>query len=157
VNGMRVRWNVAEEDHLLFLRDREKLVFRVIAERLGRSEKACVARYYSRLFARNGARHFAVGHANAHKGRPAAAPAPAVSSPAAAPQKRPAPAVAPERRPNLAALRDWTDLCARIAECGLTGGVLGDPPPGRSALDERLHGRQAPLQPSLSRGGPHGV
>lgn len=156
MNGMRRRWDAAEEAHLLFLRDRERLGFDVIGARLGRSGKGCMARYYSRLFAQNGARHFPVGHPKARKNRPAAAPAPApiVAQPQALP---PAPAVAPERRPRLDALRDWAELCARIAERGLTGGVLGDPPPGRSALDERLQGRQAPLRPSLARGGSHGV
>jgi hypothetical protein len=32
------------------------------------------------------------------------------------------------------------ELRDRIRECGLTGGLLGDPPPGRSALDQKRGG-----------------
>ncbi len=42
----------------------------------------------------------------------------------------------PEKRPRYFSDAD-NDIRARIARQGLTAGFLGDPPPGRSALDQR--------------------
>jgi hypothetical protein len=39
---------------------------------------------------------------------------------------------------------------ARIAERGLTGGWFGDPPPGRSALDELRSGIIRPPAPTYA-------
>lgn len=151
MNAIKRRWDAADEDHLLFLRDVDRLGFEAIAPRLDRSMLACQARYYGRLADRNGAKHYPAWHPLARKAGLPVAPTPAPPAPVA---PAPAPPAPPRdsRSTNLDGLRDWADLLGRIAERGLTGGVFGDPPPGRSALDERLHGRQASLQPSLSRG-----
>lgn len=42
----------------------------------------------------------------------------------------------PEKRPRYFSDAD-NDIRARIARQGLTAGFLGDPPPGRSALDQK--------------------
>lgn len=149
MNGIKRRWDSADDDHLLFLRDREGFGFGEIGPRLGRSALACQARYYGPLADRNGANHYPAWHPLARRVGAQGRAAPAPLAPVAV---APAPPARPRegRLGNLDALRDWADLRSRIAERGLTGGVFGDPPPGRSALDERLQGRQAPLQPSLA-------
>lgn len=156
MNAVKIRWDAAEEDHLLFLRDRERLDFDAIGLRLGRTGSACEVRYYGRLYGRNGARHQGVF-------RPAVVPM-VVKVPARPVMQRPPAPMSParpigsnHRASDLGALRDCTELLARIAERGLTGGVFGDPKPGASALDKRLQGRQAPLQPSLAGGGSDGL
>jgi hypothetical protein len=45
------------------------------------------------------------------------------------------------------------ELRNRIAERGITGGLLGDPPPGRSALDEKRAGREHVAEPKVDRRG----
>ncbi|TFV34569.1 hypothetical protein E4K66_30865 [Bradyrhizobium frederickii] len=138
-------WDDAEEDHLLFLRDREKLRFNVIGPRLGRSPEACEVRYYTKLFAVNAANHYGKERSGGRpvgggkpRPRPAAKPAKPVE------MKVPPPAEhGGYRAVDLDALRERAELLLRIAERGLTGGVLGDPPPGRSALDERTRAAAA--------------
>lgn len=142
--SIKQRWDAAQEDHLLFLRDREKLRFAEIGPRMGRSPQACEVRYYTRLFAVNDAKH---------QNRVRDAIRPAGAAKPAAPQI-PLPAEhGGFRAVDLDALRQRAELLLRIAERGLTGGVFGDPAPGRSALDQRANGLAAPLQPSLPRGG----
>lgn len=150
MNGTKQRWDAAEEDHLLFLRDRERLGFPAIAKRLGRTSGGCQVRYYGRLYGRNGAKHYGVFHPSARKAELVVAepaPPPAVArSPAPAPMPMARPSARDQRSVNLDALREWNELRARIAERGLTGGVLGDPAPGRSALDERIRAAAAAVQ-----------
>ncbi|MFB6460470.1 hypothetical protein [Bradyrhizobium tunisiense] len=132
---MKVLWSQAEDDHLLFLRDREKLRFCQIGLRLGRTPEACEVRYYGRLFAVNGAKHY--GQARG-AGRPVGGSKPRpekVVRPIEPQIRLPEPRAC--RAVNLDALREMAELRLRIAERGLTGGVFGDPRPGRSALDER--------------------
>ncbi|MET3991656.1 hypothetical protein ABID65_003296 [Bradyrhizobium sp. S3.9.2] len=139
-------WTGAEDDHLLFLRDREKLTFEAIAARFGRSRGACKTRYYYDLQRRNGARHYTAADRAARRGDGYPVPpelgegVPALRLPSIGERIR---------MPSLDALREQAELRLRIAERGLTGGVFGDPPPGRSALDQRANGLAAPLQPSL--------
>lgn len=52
-----------------------------------------------------------------------------------------APPAEPDVRPmSTHRLKADAELLARIGAQGLTAGLLGDPPPGRSALDKRLAG-----------------
>jgi hypothetical protein len=139
------RWDAAEEDHLLFLRDRERLTFKDIGPRIGRTAAACEVRYYVRLFAFNEARHY--GRKRDLAPRPV---------PVAKPAKLEIPLPAEHggyRSVNLDGLREWADLRARIAERGLTGGVFNDPPPGRSALDEHTRAAAAAAQRASGNGG----
>lgn len=59
---------------------------------------------------------------------------------AAAPIVADLPTEAIKRRPSYFSDAD-NDIRARIARQGLTAGFLGDPPPGRSALDQREAGK----------------
>ncbi|WP_440640262.1 hypothetical protein ACSHT2_02655 [Bradyrhizobium sp. PUT101] len=131
---MKQRWDAAQEDHLLFLRDREKLRFAEIGPRMGRSPQACEVRYYTRLFAVNDARH---------QNRVCDAVRPAGGARPAAPQIPLPDEHGGFRAVDLNGLRERAELLLRIAERGLTGGVFGDPAPGRSALDQRARAAAA--------------
>lgn len=124
-------WSEAEDARLDELRA-SGLVWEVIGERMpGRTQQACRQRYSLR------------------HGKPSVRPA-AAPAPAAAPRQAPlAPVLAVlqeaearsfGRRISTATLLADAELRARIATKGLTAGLLGDPPPGRSALDERNGG-----------------
>lgn len=65
---------------------------------------------------------------------------PADAVPITAPPIVPALLNAPDKRPRYFHDAD-NDMRARIARQGLTAGLLGDPPPGRSALDQRGAGK----------------
>lgn len=150
MNGRPKTWTTAEDDHLLFLRDREKLTFEAIAPRFGRSKLSCKTRYYYDLRHRNGARHYTAADKAARRGVGYPVP-PKLGE--GVPELR-LPSLGERiRMPSLDGLRERAELNLRIAERGLTGGVFGDPAPGRSALDQRANGLAAPLQPSLPRGG----
>lgn len=151
---MPLPWDDAEQDHLLFLRDREKLRFSAIGPRLGRSPEACEVRYYTKLFAVNAANHYGKTRSG---GRPVGGgkPRPTVNRPVKPVEmKIPPPAEhGGYRAVDLDGLRERAELMLRIAERGLTGGVFGDPPPGRSALDERTRAAAAAAQGLAGRRG----
>lgn len=145
-------WTHAEDDELLRLRDVEHLDWDQIAPRLAgrRTVYATKLRYYKALSGVNGA-----GRNPRRPGRPrcdkviklarvALPPVPAPMPVVVAAPIVPAPLVAPavpveaRRRYITDALREAAELRSRIALQGLTAGLLGDPLPGRSALDERL-------------------
>lgn len=156
-------WDSEEDERLRRLREENGLGWPVIATYFeGRTAAACQIRYYKFLRTsetpdrRPGPkpRLPAVSWRNRGAALPGVVPPPPAPAAAPLPPKpiRPIP-VSGNRGPYLEALRERAELHLRIAERGLTGGVFGDPPPGRSALDERTQGRAAPLQPSLPGGG----
>jgi hypothetical protein len=83
-SGFKLRWDAAEDDHLLFLRDLDRSTFREIGLRLGRSALACQARYYGPLGARNGANHYPAWHPLARRVDRSSSPAPAPLQPSLA-------------------------------------------------------------------------
>lgn len=153
------RWSAAEDDKLLRLRDQSRLRWSKIAALLpGRTAGACEVRYYTKLGAARDRSHV----------RPGPKPTlPVVSwrkrGVAIAVVVQPPQAAAPAARPvevasfvprghtmSTATLREHAALSARIEACGdLTRGWFGDPPPGRSALDERARAAAGAVQPSL--------
>ncbi|WP_407146266.1 hypothetical protein [Bradyrhizobium sp. ORS 86] len=103
------RWTEIEHRKLRYMREVEKRPWAQITLP-GRSSGACEVEYSARGF-----RHLA----------PAGPDAPTECAAPTAPKF------------DFTALRERAELRLRILECGLTGGVFGDPPPGRSALDQR--------------------
>lgn len=139
-------WTPAEDAALLRLRDAEGRCWAdIVADLPGRTYGAIKLRYYSALRDRN-----AVPKQTRRPGRPRRpkvveqlAPSVSLGRVAAALPTAPLPA-APllpaslrPRRMSTAILVADAELRARIALQGLTAGLLGDPLPGRSALDER--------------------
>jgi hypothetical protein len=159
-----VRWTPYDDATLLRLRDGDGLGFEEIAAELpGRTPAACAIRYYGKLKG-------AAGRTRRAKGPKPSAPAVswrkrgasvagvvAVPQPAAvvvvAPAAKASPAVERFRMPCLDHLRENAELQLRIDRQGLTAGFFGDPPPGRSALDERTRAAGAAAQQPSGRGG----
>lgn len=137
-------WSLNEDETVLRLRDTACLDWTAIANALpGRSPQACRQRYYSKL---KGARNRAArprGPAPTKPRKRLRKPRPVLGLPPEAPAR--AEGVAPlrvdighaRRGPDLTTLREMAELRLRIAEHGLTRALFGDPPPGRSALDQR--------------------
>ncbi|MBR1206978.1 MULTISPECIES: SANT/Myb-like DNA-binding domain-containing protein [unclassified Bradyrhizobium] len=142
-------WTDLEDAKLLHARDVLRVPWDKIEQHMpGRSRGGCVRRYYTDLQADNQATR---RNWKAKGRRVAVPPKPVVPgivralvevfAPPIAPAP-PKPVIVLDRGGSapLGGLRDYAELLARIAERGLTGGVLGDPPPGRSALDQRRSG-----------------
>jgi hypothetical protein len=109
-----MKWSKRDTIALFNMRDRERLTWKAIGAAFpGRTAAACQVRYYQ-------------------FSKPATAPA-AVAPVAIAQAK----ATPPGRTISTAALIADNELRTRIAILGATGGLLGDPMPGRSALDEK--------------------
>jgi hypothetical protein len=163
------RWTQKERDRLLHLRDVERLKWDAVAARMpGRTRGSCIVQYYDRLRAFNkaqqrpeepgryGPKPIRAAPPPLPAPKPARPSVPEAVKPVAPPLVAvPAPADIALRRRTAAleVLRAEAELRARIAERGLTGGLFGDPAPGRSALDRRLAGPDEPRKPALqSRG-----
>jgi len=149
-----VRWSKGDDEKLLRLRDIDRLGWQAISEAFqGRTPAACEMRYYGKL---KGARDQqrrqpgprpvkAAGYKR--RSRTKFLPAPA------APLQPPKPPVVERRRmPSLDHLREAAELRLRIDRQGLTAGFFGDPPPGRSALDERTRASAGAAQRPLPGG-----
>jgi hypothetical protein len=145
-------WLTPEIDKIEDMRDRGLSWSTISAEFPKRTQAQVCSAYHNRKRKRerdtNRERQRTIERAG--KVQQLAAPAPAR---APAP---PLPIMVDRRMPWLEPMRDWAELCQRIAERGLTGGYLGDPPPGRSALDERTRAAAAGREPSISVGGSDG-
>jgi hypothetical protein len=139
-----VRWSADEDTALLRLRDIERRDWLSIAARLpGRSVASCEQRYYGKL---KGARDCTRRPRGPIPSRPAvswrkrggaiAVVAPDVVAVVDVPAP-PAAVAVRTRPPFLDHLRDRAELHLRIDRQGLTAAFFGDPPPGRSALDQR--------------------
>lgn len=118
-------WPDAEQSKLDRLRGEGLSWEAVAAQMQGRTQWACQQRY-------------SVRHGKSRE-KPAEAPAPrqAPLAPVMAALQA-AESKTRGRRISLASLMADADLRARIAEQGPTAGLFGDPPAGRSALDDRL-------------------
>lgn len=134
-------WSKDEDERLLRMRDFELLGFdRISAKMPGRTAAACQIRYYKHLAEardltprRSGPKP--VGKAIGFWRRPRIVVVPLAPKPAP-----PTLETFAQRGRVLSteALREDAALRARIEICGdLTRGYFGDPPPGRSALDQR--------------------
>lgn len=136
-----VAWTPLEDAEILRLRDDEGLAFdEIVASLPGRTIDAIKLRYYSKLRSRS-----LVGQGILRKrGRRRRKIAPEVYVEPPAPPLQPvdnAGARPPSvRRVSTYVLVADAELRARIALQGLTAGIFGDPPPGRSALDEKKRG-----------------
>ena len=93
----------------------------------GRSPAACRQHFYYRMGLERGD-----SGRRRHAEQPAIDPAP----PIAPPPKVARELARPVKRPRYFSDAD-AFVAARIAEQGITAGLLGDPPPGRSAFDKR--------------------
>jgi hypothetical protein len=131
------RWT-PHEDAMLFIMKEQKMSVAIIAERLDRTKSAVHERYY--LVRRQR------GLSPMPNGRPRRD---AVPPKAADPVVRAKPPVAakaiilqaaapstPSRAVKTSTLVADSELRARIEMVGITAGLLGDPLPGRSALDQ---------------------
>jgi hypothetical protein len=155
-----VRWSPHDDAKLLRLRDGERWGFPEIAAAMpGRTAPACEQRYYGKLKGVRDKRPRPSGPKPTvppvswrKRGAAVAIVAPAAAVEVVAP---PAPvAIAPRiRTPLLDGLRERAELHLRIAERGLTAAFFGDPPPGRSALDERTRAAGAVTQRPPANGG----
>lgn len=114
----RRKWSRADIDRLFHMKDVLKLKWRPIGEAFGVSAAMACTRYQ---YYKNG---------GDSAGPPAVRPAKLDSPP------KPARAAEIIHRPRYFHEAD-ADIAARIRRQGLTAGFLGDPPPGRSALDRR--------------------
>lgn len=141
----RSHWTEADQARLLKLRDVDKLDWSaIVAAMPGRTLAGCKIQYYGRLRDRSQAKRY-----NPTRQLPAPLP----PAPVVEPAVTPAPVIGRQARgAALECLRDAAELRLRIAERGVTGGLLGDPPPGRSALDERARAAAAAVQAPVARG-----
>lgn len=127
------RWTEAEHRKLIHMRNVERLPWPKIMLP-GRNPKCCKNEYFHRRFG---------DLLPAGASFPRALHAPRVRRAAPRPEPRTQIVVggavpAKPRQMNLEAVRHRAELRDRILERGITGGLCGDPPPGRSALDQRI-------------------
>ena len=135
--GRKPNCTPAEIDRLFELRDVQKLKWREIVDITGGTEAGLCARYiyYSqkrRLEAMRAGKPVPAEtrkFRGVERGEPVSSCARPVHAPAVAPQVE-------KRRPRYSHDAD-ADIAARIRRQGVTAGILGDPPAGRSALDQR--------------------
>ncbi|BAL77051.1 hypothetical protein [Bradyrhizobium cosmicum] len=149
IRAKKVRWTSADDEKLLRLRDGERLSFPEIVKQMpGRTQGACELRYYMGLKGvrdgterPKGPKPFLPAVSWRKRGAVKAGvvlePPVAVAS---LPVPVPPPVVERRRMPSLDHLRERAELQLRIDRQGLTAGFFGDPPPGRSALDQRRSG-----------------
>jgi len=133
---MKKCWTAIERQRLLDLRDVQKLSWDEIPARMpGRSKSACLVQYYHTLRDRSAAKRMPPRTPRVIPAAVKIAPSP-IKPPAIV--VRQVPASAPGRTVSTSALRYHAELLQRVAHAGgLTAGLLGDPPPGRSALDQK--------------------
>ena len=132
------KWTEAEHLRLRHMREVEQRIWADISLP-GRSSKACEIEYHRAGFIRLSPVEPKPVPPR-ERTRRSAQPQPAHELPDPAIER----AIPRARRSDLGALRDKAELRDRIIERGLTGGVFGDPPPGRSALDERRAAAASP-------------
>lgn len=135
----RRTWTQQMIDHLIHMREVEKMTWDAIGAAFGVTGANCCTRYHhrqakiriaeAREAARARAAHLAANGIVAAPPLPSPPPAPVIAGPPLA-----------VHRPRYFHAAD-NDIRSRIARQGLTAGFLGDPPPGRSALDQREAGK----------------
>ncbi len=134
--GRRI-WSRAAVDRLIAMRDVLEMKWPAIGDEFDDTAANCCVRYhyYKKRRKIDDLRR-------GDTARRRAAPAPVAMSVAAIRAAIPDPPPKPERpaeivhRPRYFHEAD-ADIAARIRRQGVTAGFLGDPPPGRSALDQR--------------------
>lgn len=149
----RRRWSAADIDRLFELRDVQQLTWREIGEAFDDNFASCCTRYFYykdkyRLEAMRDGEEVTPRRESKPRRRwstpvaPKQKPRRTAPSPPLAPAPKPEPVfvarnvAAPIKRPRYIHEADM-DIIARIDRQGLTSGFLGDPPAGRSALDQR--------------------
>lgn len=144
----RPNWTRVQVNHLISLRDVERMAWQDIAEAVGDTVQACCHRYgYHK--ARRRAEAVRKGEVLPDEPPPfratphASEPVPALPKPEPVKKKiavKKDPRIAqPVQRPRYYHEAD-SDILSRIDRQGLTAGFLGDPPKGRSALDQKRAG-----------------
>ncbi len=125
-----------ELDRQLFDLRSEGVAWREIAIRIGRSRRACENRFSlaKRKMLEAGGIILADANSKKRKAKRRYYRVPAIDPPAALPPPEPSP-----RSFRLAILAQDAELRNRIAIQG-PNGILGDPLPGRSALDQKRQG-----------------
>lgn len=132
---MARRFTQRDLDRMFAIRDIEGLTWREIAEQLGRTAATCCwtyHHYHAKLRLALAREHGAAPVAKPPAKR-SGRPARRITRPFKARASR---ADAPLNRPRYFHDADM-DLRGRIDRQGITAGLCGDPPPGRSALDQR--------------------
>lgn len=144
------KWRPDELEILVKLRRAGNGWDAISAQLAGRTASACMASYQNakgraaRAAAREALRERIVqAKANARAWTPPQRPAAAVMA-------TPAPGRLSVGRMSTSALRIDAELRGRIEILGITGGLLGDPPPGRSALDARRAVHTKPVSQQLN-------
>lgn len=133
------RWTEAELEKMFRMRARGCAFDEISAEIGTRTTSACMSTYYVEI----GRRRALAGIAPNRRPRHTPPPPPPVTSPAPSPAPPPSPPIeirGDRSSASTVMLSVDAELRARIAERGITGGLLGDPMPGRSALDKKLRG-----------------
>lgn len=129
-------WTMFELARLVMLKDQRRLTYaKVSLELPGRTPGACMLAYYKIQKDRQctEAKHLVKAMPKWNPPKPFRIIAPAPASPREMPP--PSGAVV-----STHTLRVDAELRARIDALGVTGGMLGDPLPGRSALDRKRAG-----------------
>ena len=124
-------WTDKRLELIARLRDVDGMRWDDIGERFGVSASLACTRYHtykSRLLVAEKRRQLAESGRLPPPLKPAVVERPSIL-----------PTINPEKRPRYFHNVDM-DVIARIERQGLTAGFLGDPPPGRSALDKRGRG-----------------
>lgn len=153
-------WTMFELARLVMLKDQRRLTYTMVSLELpGRTPAACMLAYYKIQKDRQctEAKHLVKAMPKWKAPKPFRVIAPAAPSP---PRVMPQPSGAVV---STHTLRVDAELRARIDALGVTGGMLGDPLPGRSALDQKRAGIveperfdrrncKVPLRPTLATG-----
>lgn len=129
--GKWCRWTEAERSRLFALRER-RYHWDDIAREMKRTSGSCQQQYNLRK-----------PEGTPRKTRSARVDVPPPAPAPRMPVLQAAPTPPSARRVSTHVLINDADLRARIAQQGLTAGLLGDPLPGRSALDQRNMGAGA--------------
>lgn len=130
-------WTEAEIDRLIMMRDEYRMIWTEIARKLGRhatanggASQCCAAYRFHKAKRANEAAMKAAGTTLPPRRAPMDTRCEGLTPADAARLD------APVERPRYFSDMD-TDVMKRIHAQGLTAGYFGDPPPGRSALDQR--------------------
>lgn len=133
----RDAWSPLEKSLLLLLRNKRRMKWADVSKLIpGRSPAACTVAYFAIKHRVRLEKERAEARASKEpRALAIAPPAPVVAQPQQAPPSKPSP-----RAMSTFILREDAELRARIETLGITAGLLGDPAPGRSALDLKRTG-----------------
>lgn len=143
-------WSPLEKSLLLLLRDKRRMKWADVSKLIpGRSPAACTVAYFAIKHKVRLEKERAEARNKEPRPSRAVSPAPVAARPQQAPPSKPSP-----RATSTFILREDAELRARIETLGITAGLLGDPAPGRSALDAKLAGEVPAGRITLATGRP---